>query len=164
MCIRDRIQSYNVGLYWNYADWYDTGYSELTAIDKKVSQTYELDAIEDDIGDIVKIETVGTGGWLLLEKIDNKEDVDYTVNYKTVGRQNGTIQFNTKLYDYANQNIGFDSNSFDVQLYDRQPIEETRIILQTVRDSIFVEELKFCLLYTSPSPRDATLSRMPSSA
>ena len=24
--------------------------------------------------------------------------------------------------------------------------------------------LKFCLLYTSPSPRDATLSRMPSSA
>ena len=26
------------------------------------------------------------------------------------------------------------------------------------------EELKCCLLYTSPSPRDATLSRMPSSA
>ena len=25
-------------------------------------------------------------------------------------------------------------------------------------------ELKACLLYTSPSPRDATLSRMPSSA
>ena len=28
----------------------------------------------------------------------------------------------------------------------------------------FVEDIKFCLLYTSPSPRDATLSRMPSSA
>ena len=26
------------------------------------------------------------------------------------------------------------------------------------------EEVNFCLLYTSPSPRDATLSRMPSSA
>ena len=25
-------------------------------------------------------------------------------------------------------------------------------------------QLQFCLLYTSPSPRDATLSRMPSSA
>ena len=69
---RTRIQSYNVGLYWNYADWYDTGYSEVTAIDKKVSQTYELDAVECDIGDIVKIETVGTGGWLLLEKVDNQ--------------------------------------------------------------------------------------------
>ena len=27
-----------------------------------------------------------------------------------------------------------------------------------------LEDLKTCLLYTSPSPRDATLSRMPSSA
>ena len=27
-----------------------------------------------------------------------------------------------------------------------------------------IDELSFCLLYTSPSPRDATLSRMPSSA
>ena len=26
------------------------------------------------------------------------------------------------------------------------------------------EDIKVCLLYTSPSPRDATLSRMPSSA
>ena len=31
----------------------------------------------------------------------------------------------------------------------------------TIRHS---EISKFCLLYTSPSPRDATLSRMPSSA
>ena len=27
-----------------------------------------------------------------------------------------------------------------------------------------IEQLMHCLLYTSPSPRDATLSRMPSSA
>ena len=27
-----------------------------------------------------------------------------------------------------------------------------------------LDRLRFCLLYTSPSPRDATLSRMPSSA
>ena len=29
---------------------------------------------------------------------------------------------------------------------------------------VFVTESMVCLLYTSPSPRDATLSRMPSSA
>ena len=29
---------------------------------------------------------------------------------------------------------------------------------------IAIKNLKTCLLYTSPSPRDATLSRMPSSA
>ena len=31
-------------------------------------------------------------------------------------------------------------------------------------DAEFFELIKTCLLYTSPSPRDATLSRMPSSA
>ena len=31
-------------------------------------------------------------------------------------------------------------------------------------DSLFRQNLISCLLYTSPSPRDATLSRMPSSA
>ena len=32
------------------------------------------------------------------------------------------------------------------------------------RKAIPADEIKTCLLYTSPSPRDATLSRMPSSA
>ena len=31
-------------------------------------------------------------------------------------------------------------------------------------DEKILDELNSCLLYTSPSPRDATLSRMPSSA
>ena len=37
---------------------------------------------------------------------------------------------------------------------------------QAQKKNVFVQEASdsFCLLYTSPSPRDATLSRMPSSA
>ena len=31
-------------------------------------------------------------------------------------------------------------------------------------DALWIENMNTCLLYTSPSPRDATLSRMPSSA
>ena len=31
-------------------------------------------------------------------------------------------------------------------------------------EELLLERLSLCLLYTSPSPRDATLSRMPSSA
>ena len=41
----------------------------------------------------------------------------------------------------------------------RQSLAEDLVAKQTV-----VFDLKACLLYTSPSPRDATLSRMPSSA
>ena len=36
--------------------------------------------------------------------------------------------------------------------------------VRVLRDSVVIHEGELCLLYTSPSPRDATLSRMPSSA
>ena len=39
-----------------------------------------------------------------------------------------------------------------------------RVLAGTKELVITVDRLKPCLLYTSPSPRDATLSRMPSSA
>ena len=37
-------------------------------------------------------------------------------------------------------------------------------LLWAVRDELELKGTKFCLLYTSPSPRDAHESRMPSSA
>ena len=45
--------------------------------------------------------------------------------------------------------------------------DNTNIALSTKIENALdfvVDEVKSCLLYTSPSPRDATLSRMPSSA
>ena len=39
-----------------------------------------------------------------------------------------------------------------------------RVDVQTGGSSRGIRDAKACLLYTSPSPRDATLSRMPSSA
>ena len=50
---------------------------------------------------------------------------------------------------------------------------KNNFLIQSVKDFLknkknislnSIDEYKFCLLYTSPSPRDATLSRMPSSA
>ena len=45
-------------------------------------------------------------------------------------------------------------------------VELNEKIIKTARESIFamVNSLKICLLYTSPSPRDLSTSRMPSSA
>ena len=51
---------------------------------------------------------------------------------------------------------GFDAERLMEQMQD--PEVKTQLITNTE------EAVKSCLLYTSPSPRDATLSRMPSSA
>ena len=40
--------------------------------------------------------------------------------------------------------------------------ETTNFLAQTTND--ILRQLRICLLYTSPSPRDGLLSRMPSSA
>jgi hypothetical protein len=137
---RQYIQSYDVTRYWQYIDWYATGYNATTAIDEVVPGAYALSSLNNRIGSVVKIENIGSGGWLLLEKIDNQAEVDYTVNYKTIGRQNGTIQISQLLYN--NQTSGFDNQVYDAVLYDREPINETRIIMYALRDNIFVDQLE----------------------
>ena len=41
---------------------------------------------------------------------------------------------------------------------------ETTYQSEAELERLFIEQLKGCLLYTSPSPRDLSTSRMPSSA
>lgn len=140
--LRIRLQDYDVSTYWDYKEWYAEGYNEFTAITFNIEESYELTSLNDTIGDIVKINNVGSGGWLLLEKIDNQNSEDYTVNYKTIGRQNGTLQFKDSLYNFNSNSIGYDNASFDSKFYDSNPTTELRIILNAIRDKIFINNLK----------------------
>lgn len=139
--VRVNSQAYDVTKYWNYADWYADGYNEFTEIDHVIEQSYGLESLNDSFGDVVKILNVGGEGWLLLEKIDNQDTVDYTVNYKTIGKQNGTIQLSENLYNFDASRVGFDTQTFDTQFFDSQPVAETRIILEALRDDILVNDL-----------------------
>ena len=134
-------QNFNTSNYWNYADWYATGYNNLTPIDFVVDQSYQLFSLSDDIGNVVKINNIGAGGWLLLRKVDDQLVEDYTVNYETIGRQNGTIQLLSRLYDYTTKTSGYDANIYDTAFYDREPIIELRTILASLRDDIFIGDL-----------------------
>ena len=139
---RIKSQSYDATLFWDYKDWYAPGYSELTDIDYLIDNSYELTSLDVSIGDTVKISNVGTGGWLLLVKIADESTTDYTVNYNTIGRQNGTIEFKNNLYDYASSNVGFDTISFDTKIYDNEPVNELRIVLDTIKNNLFIDELQ----------------------
>ena len=136
------VQDYDVRNYWEYIDWYDEGYNQFTTINYNISGTYLLPSLGDQIGDITKVNSTGSGGWVLLEKTNNRDTEDYTQNYKVVGRQNGTIQFLETLYNYSINSIGFDNRSFDSFFYDNNPATELRIILQTLKNDILIGNLK----------------------
>jgi hypothetical protein len=116
-------QSYNVTKYWKYKDWYADGYSQLTSVDFLIDDFYQLNITRDNINDITKIENVGSGGWILVQKIVNVDTPDYTINYRTVGRQNGTIEFLPTLFTEIDNE------------------KELRIILEAIRNELFVNEL-----------------------
>jgi hypothetical protein len=139
---RRKLQSYNVSTFWDYVDWYATGFNQFTNINDTIAGSYQLPSLTNSINDVVKIENIGSGGWLLLQKIDNQDSEDYTVNYNTIGRKNGTIQFKDTLYDYSKNTVGFDNRSFDSNFYDNNPSIELRKILETVRDKLFIGALE----------------------
>ena len=138
---RTLTQSYDTNAYWNYIDWYATGYNQFTPLNFTIDASYQLYGLDDEIGNVVKINNVGTGGWLLLEKVDNQDTDDYTVNYKTIGRQDGTISFKESLYNVKSANVAYDSASFDKIFYDTEPVEEMRVIINTIKNKIFVDDL-----------------------
>lgn len=139
---RIQTQRFDVTKFWSYADWYADGYNQFTKPDYQVNNTYELTFLDTNIDQVVRVKSVGSGGWLLLKKYQESESFDYTQSYQVVGRQSGTIQFNTNLYDFADGNIGYGSSLYDVEGYDLFAAIELRIILETIRDEILISDLR----------------------
>lgn len=139
---RVKSQSYNVSNFWKYKDWYATGYNQFTKIDYSIDQTYQIPALNTDIGETVKVLSVGTGGWLLLEKFANSNSQDYTLSYKVIGRQNGTIEFLDSLWKVKGSLLTFDGSLYDNDTYDNSATIELRIILDTLKNKLFVDNYR----------------------
>jgi hypothetical protein len=140
--LRVKTQSYDVTRYWSYKDWYATGYTVNTDINYLVESTYQIGDLEAKIGEIVKINNVGYGDWLLLERRYNSNSADYTDDYVVVGRESATIEFSSKIYN-LNQELGFDTNyGYSSDLFDQGPRVELRIILEALRDNILIDDLR----------------------
>ena len=87
-----------------------------------------------DIGDTVKVETSFDGNFRLLQKTD-------TAEYDEIGLGNGTVEIKSNAYSYEDNALGYDSDTFDQNNFDQQPITELRNILNGVIDDIYIDDL-----------------------
>jgi len=137
-----RIQSFDTTRYWNYKDWYASGYSSATPIDFQIAGSYELENLASKPNQIVKVTNIGTTGtWLLLKRLNNNDETDVNLNYQVVGRQNGTIELSSSLYNFEKNLLGYDGISYEEVPYDSVPVIELRNILEAIRNNIFVDNL-----------------------
>ena len=146
---KTKSQSYDVRKFWKYIDWYGTYtdadvstlYNQFTKIDYLLDNTYQLVTTDIPVGSIIKIKNIGSGGWVLLKKI-NSATLFTENNYAVIGRQSGTVQFLDNLYTFDKNALGYDGPLFDSQAFDGNPDQELKIILATVRDKLLTDELR----------------------
>lgn len=134
--------TYDTTKYWNYVDWYATGYNQFTTANYLINTYADLLYLTAAIGDIVKVQTTTSGRWVLLKKYDTLISDDWTQSYKVIGSENGTIQFSSLLYDFNNTVVGFDGMLYDSNVYDNYASIELRNILTAIKDDLLIDDLK----------------------
>jgi len=116
--------------YWEFVNWWATGYSNNTRSAMLVQSYYDLATINAQNGLIVTVNKNGQG--LQETYIYNGT----TSTWDRIGLQNGTIQFKSSLWDYATARLGFGDNFFDTTPFDTYPSEETRYIVRAINEQL----------------------------
>ena len=131
---------YNTADYWSYVNWWlpttnPVGqYNNNTKSTVSVAQYADLAKLTVDTKTIATVEANGDGKWEMYRYDGN--DV-----WTRIGLENGTIQFNIYLWNYALGKTGFGDNFFDTDSFDEYPSEETRWIIRALNEQIYIDEL-----------------------
>ena len=141
--IKSRTQSYNTPLYWNYVDWVADNFDQYKDYSYVIDNTYQLASITDiSVGEYVKINNIGDGRYIILERIDNSSFGNFSTSYNIVYSQHGTIQILDTIWDYSAANYSFDDATLEETLYDQIPDSELYYILTALKDNIFIKDLR----------------------
>ena len=117
---------------------------------KRYSKALISNSIDEDNLDVLFDEIC-----LLTNILEESDDLKDFIANPTISRENKTKLLN----ELTNQSLPNISKLIHLLSLNNR----INILLDVCR--AFVDQYnQYCLLYTSPSPRDATLSRMPSSA
>jgi len=127
-------QRYNTPDYWQYINWWAPGFDNNTRSTVQVPLYADLATLTVANNTIATVENNGSGKFEVYRYDGNNI-------WTRIGLENGTIEFNLVLWDYAQAKLGFGNNSFDTTSYDEYPSEETRYIVRALNEQIYVEEL-----------------------
>jgi hypothetical protein len=139
---RSRSQAFDTRRYWEYVDWYATGYNQFTAIDHVVDTFSGLNLVTPKVNQLVKVKTNNNGYWVLLKKYQDSSSIDWTQSYTVVGSQNGTLQLKSSLYSFSDTSYGYDGSLYDGSVFDNSASKELRNILNALKNSVLTDTLK----------------------
>ena len=101
-----QMQSYNTNQYWQYVNWYASGYDAQNTPTQSVATIADLDAISNPIpGQLIQVQNGGDGNYQWY--------VYNGGNWNLVCQQNGSVQLLPSLYDWSTYIGGFDTVPFD---------------------------------------------------
>jgi hypothetical protein len=139
---RIKSKTYDVRDYWEYTDWYATGYNQFSAADYGVDTFDQLNYINPSIGQLVLVRTSSINGWQLLYRYAVSASIDWTQSYRVIGVQKGTIQFKSSFYQFFDTSIGYDDSTFDGAVFDGEAVNELRFVLTALKNDILTDDLK----------------------
>ena len=126
---------FNTQNYWEYVNWWAPGYNDNSKTVIQVAVYGDLsELVNVPVNTLVKVQQNGAGKFEVYRYDGN--DV-----WTRVGLENGTIQFNSYLWDYAAGKLGWSGNFFDTDSFDSYPSEETRYIIRALNEQIYTNEL-----------------------
>jgi hypothetical protein len=132
-----QVQSYKTNLYWEYVDWYAPGFGPTEVIEYVVDTLVDALKLPVAGGDeiLVKVSNAIGGGFNILTVLNDG-------SFQVVGIENGTIQLNTSLGNYADNALGFGNQGYATNRYDQNPNLEIRNIIYALKEDIFINELQ----------------------
>jgi len=136
-------QTYNTTLYWDYVDWASDSYSPYKDYKYVIEGVYGLSTLENIVvGDYIKINNIGDGRFVILERIADSEFGDFSPHYNFVYSEKGTIQISESIWKFSDKNVAYDDATLEETLYDQIPDIELYYILLALKEDIFINHLK----------------------
>jgi len=129
-----RVQSYDTKRFWSREHWYAEGFSPFAKVDYVVNELSDLTTLNGvENNAVAKVVSNSTSEWEIHQFIDSE--------WVRVALENGTMQFDERLWNYELGRYGWDVEVFDAQNSDEEPVIELRQIIRSINEELLVGNL-----------------------